>query len=193
MKKGKKRQKTLKQHLTDIGVVRDNWTIHQQRCECDPMYRLLFFSNQRLEMEDGTRPRYIDYLISSALEVLQERYGNHFTKAFWLKNALPHLTNVENTDVVPKLFALLCMFQRDAQLSEAIYQLYDCDNPFDLFANGGNNHFYAYMKHMKHYIEQHYNNANNKYTIKADLTTFALTACKEYIMGPTTSVPMASK
>lgn len=165
-------------------MIREDWNIHQQRCDVDPMYRLLFFPNERLHMSDGTQPRYIDHLLNSAVQMLRKRYGTEFDKAMWLNHVLPDLLDPEYNDTVVKTFALLFILHRNPSLAEPIFELYDSDSEYDLFAMGGNNHFYQFLKYVGHCIELHLNHAPNKYTIVQELKGFVLHMQQEYVMGP---------
>ena len=172
----------LRKLLTDSGIIRENWNVHQSRCNADPMYRLLFFGNMELEMSDGTTPRYVDYLLDSAIKMLTKRYGSAFKQSRWLSHVIPML--FRHADLVPKIFALLFILQKNPSLSETIFDLYDTESEFDMFSKGGNNQFYAFIKYIRNIITHHLNHAPNKYTIKRELSGFVEHAQHEYVMGP---------
>jgi len=172
------------QHLQDIGLIRSDWNIHQTRCNIDPMYRLLFFGNQRLHMSDGSTPRYIDHLVRNAIDILEKRYGDMFKRARWISHVLPMLCDPDNDDIVPKIFAFMCMLHKIPTLTTTMYELYDSDHPYDMFAAGGNNHFFAFLKYIEQCLEKHFNHANNKYGIARELKGFVQHARQEYMMGP---------
>lgn len=179
-------QRGLEQHLRAAGLLRSDWNVHEARCENDPMYHLLFFPDKRLQMSDNSNPCYVDHLLKSAIDILRKRYGQTFEQSRWIAHVLPMLLDTTITDVVPKIFAICFMLKKEPTLASAIADLYDDadEQGTDMFAKGGSNHFYAFLRYMRFCIEQHLNNANNKYTVAQELRGFVQHMRVQYMIGP---------
>lgn len=174
----------LTTHLTRIGMIRSDWTIHDQRCEADPIYRLLFFGNAPLEMDDGTVHRYIDYLMVQLMDMLEDMYQDAFRCARRIQHIMPLLTNTKDVDIAPRIMLILAILHRIPRLAQSIANLYDTSSDYDLFSNGGDNHFFAFLKYVYYVLEHHLNHAYNKYTIKREVSGFFHHMQREYMMGP---------
>jgi hypothetical protein len=175
---------TAIKRLKLCGMIREDWEIHQNRCNNDPIYRILYFGNNRLQMSDGSTPRYIDHLLGSALEILEKRLGKPFSESRWIKHVLPMLTDVTNDDIVPKIFAIFFILQKDWRIADELANLYESDENVDVFAIGGSNQFYAFIKYIKTHMEYHLNHSTNKYTVTRELKAFVDNAKIEYMLGP---------
>lgn len=158
--------------------------IQSIRCEADPIYRLLLFGQETLQMTDGTTTRYVDLLLSNAKAILYKRYGQSFQKSRWIQEMFRLLENQH--DLAVKIFVMHFIIHQEPSVARAMADLYDTEAQDALFpGESGPQHFFLYLQKFLHQaMEAHLNHANNKYTIVGELQGFVQKATQEYIMGP---------
>ena len=179
-----KRQK-LKQHLTDKKFLRNDWTIHQERCEVDPMYQLLFFPNHKLNLTDENgnvveEITFIDRILSESIRLLMERNKGFIEKSACIKNAFSFLQS-DLADSKCKLFALMFMARKIRPIRDVLESLYDPNiNPKDPW---GSARFVKLIQLVDNWCEMTLNYPYSEKNIVTIVRNFCTAILHTYMMG----------
>lgn len=163
--------------LRKMNIIRDDWTIHSERCQHDPMYRLLYFPN---DLENGMA--FVDHCTRNAIDIINKRYGERIQAESKIQHVFDLLR--ETHDVHIKVFFVLFVLHWECDpFANAFVQMYSENG--GIFGSESTTHFRKFMStKISAFVEQALNAAYNKFNIISMIDDFHRGASLEYVMGP---------
>lgn len=187
--KNKRRKKTKKQQiqhqLTRSGFLKDDWDIHQKRCDNDPMYQLLLFPTEPLDLTDAQGNvlesiTFIDRILSECIKLIMIRNKGFIEKSSNIKDAFYFLQS-DVTDTRCKLFALMFMVQRVPSIRDMLQGLYNHElGPTHSF---GQKRFVKLLPHLDKWVEMTLNYAYSEKNIITIVRNFCTALLNTYMFG----------
>jgi hypothetical protein len=160
------------------------FAVHQKRCDADPIYRMLLFADDMIEMDDGTSVRYIDVLLGSARVLMEKMYGKYFHNSPLIQQMFALFASQHDTNI--KIFAMSFILAHEPAIAKCFSDMYDTTSRETLFeGQRGPQQFFLWNQYfVKPAMGLHKNHHNNKYTIVMEMEQYVLQAVREYAMGP---------
>ena len=127
-----KKQKVTKQ-LQKIKFLRDDWTIHEERCNNDPIYQLLLFPKTPLHLYDNQgniveEITFIDRLLTESIRLVMKRNEGYIENVSCINDAFYFLQS-DLADTRIKFFVLTFMAQRIPPIRNVLEGLYSPEIP----------------------------------------------------------------
>lgn len=113
--------------------------IHKQRCDMDPIYRLLF-------AETG---KFTDELLEVCIAVVQKKYGKRFCEHKSI-NYMFELLRKTKEKTIKRIAIIFCMYW-ESHVYQAIRDLYTDKGIFD---DKGRDHYLMFYNKMGEFVEQ---------------------------------------
>lgn len=137
--------------------------IHQERCDNDPIYRLLFFPD--------------DQLLNLFLEYMERKYGPLLMDDRIVSKAFSLLKTTDDAQI--KKFAVLFILQSEKELNGEVAQMYGPDGLFDK-----NRNYRRLLSKLDEFTEMTLNFPYNRHNIIRIVDNFLSATVNEYTMGP---------
>jgi hypothetical protein len=158
--------------------------LHHARCDADPIYRMLMFPNDVIDMDDGSNMRYIDVLLKNARALLEKMYGKYMRESVLIQHMFDLLDGQHDEHI--KIFVMNFILAHEPSIARCLSDMYDTFAKEALFEGrrGPQQLFLWNQYFLKPVMGWHKNHHNNKYTIVMEMEHHVLQATREYIMGP---------
>ena len=158
-------------------------TLHEARCETDPIYQLLVFPDAPLELETKETTTFVDRIISGIKPMLEKKYGEALKKDAIIATMFKQL-EAPYCDSDIKVFFLLFIIKWEPDVSQVIRELYDVDEKGSLFGQKGPEQYNVLLRLLDKWIKDTQNFPYSQFNIVQLVKNFLDAATLEYIMGP---------
>ncbi len=154
--------------------------IEVQRCNADPVYKLLFYPNTYDKEEECC---FIDNLLNMCIEYIKKRYGPKLMENRVNKRVYDIIQTVNDItiqkDYTMKKLVILFIVQYERELSDTIVESYT-DGGY--FGDKGSQHFRSFMCKIDENVDKTLNFAFHKHNVVTTVNNFVIAASKEYMM-----------
>ena len=182
--------KRVLRHVSD-AIEKEEWKkrqetlcvvdVHERRCEADPIYQLLLFPDNPLEMENHETVKFVDRLISGIKPMLEKKYGDAFKNDSIIQTMFQQLEAPYcNSDI--KVFFLLFIIKWESEVCQVVRELYTDENP--LFGSKALDQYNHILRLLDRWIKETQNFPYSQFNIVQLVKNFLDVTTLEYIMGP---------
>lgn len=146
--------------------------IHKQRCDNDPIYKLLFDNKDK---ED-----FVEKLVQVSIKSIEKKYGKKLSEDKTISYMFSLLDTQKNDKLIRRIMMIFFIYW-ESSIYETIKNMYDKEG---LFEDRGQDHFLMFYNKMGEFVEQTIRFPCNEQNIIEMLENFEKGAKMEYLMGP---------
>ncbi len=144
--------------------------IHDNRCEHDPMYTMLFFPD---------RERLLFTFTEVAISVIQKRYGKQIMEDKTISRIFGLLLSINDNE--PRLLFILFAIYWERNIAKAIEEAFDGKG---LFEEQDRHHFQLFISKMGEFVEKTIKFKYDKHNAIEIIDNYNSASRIEYVMGP---------
>ena len=163
--------------------------VHRNRCEADPIYQLLFFPTQPIEVHDPVTgalvytTTFIDRFIDGIYSMMKKRYGPALQKERLIVEMFEILQG-SLCDAQLKTFVMMFLIKWEPSVGDLVRDLYEPDAKGSLFGTESIDQYNSLLRRLDHWVEQTITFPFSQFSIVQLVQNFLQACTTEYIMGP---------